>query len=194
MQNLYSERKAAQAAAYFLFRARGRLSVLKLMKLLYLAERKSYELYGEPMIGDTLVSMEHGPVLSRTLNKINGMTPSEPNGWDKWISDREGHAVALRDSSLIRSPEEDLLELSGADTDVLNEIWTSFGHFDQYELRDYTHDQCPEWVDPHGSSFPIHLNRLLQVLQFAPPQSAALVERIEDQKAINAAFSAIPQN
>ena len=46
---LFDEKKAAQAAAYFLLRAGGRLEVLKLMKLLYLAERRSFEKYGEPM-------------------------------------------------------------------------------------------------------------------------------------------------
>ncbi len=43
LKNLFNEKKAAQAAAYFLLRAGGRLDVLKLMKLLYLAERRSFE-------------------------------------------------------------------------------------------------------------------------------------------------------
>ena len=52
IKNLFNEKKAAQAAAYFLLRAGGPLTVLKLMKLLYLAERGSFERYGTPMIGD----------------------------------------------------------------------------------------------------------------------------------------------
>lgn len=190
MQNLYSEKKAAQVAACFLFFARGRLPVLKLTKLLYLAERRSYEKYGEPIIGDKLVSMEHGPVLSKTLNKINGLSPSVEGGWDTWIADREGHDVALADASVIRSPEEDLLELSDADLEIIKETWDQFGHLGKYQIRDYTHDCCPEWEDPNGSSYPIKLDRLFTALKYSPEQAEALAARLDSQDAINAAFAA----
>lgn len=189
MHNLYSEKKAAQVAAYFLFRAHGRLPVLKLMKLLYLAERRSYEMFGDPIIGDKLVSMDHGPVLSQTLNRINGMSSSEENGWDAWIADREGHDVALRDASRIRSPEEDLLELSEAEFEVLAETWTNFGHLSKYQIRDLTHQICPEWEDPDGSSVPITLERLFEVLQFDEHQSQVLKTQLREQQVINAAFT-----
>lgn len=41
------------------------------MKLLYLSERKSFEKFYVPLIGDSLVSMKNGPVLSFTLDRIN---------------------------------------------------------------------------------------------------------------------------
>lgn len=189
MQNLYSEKKAAQVAACFLFLAHGRLPVLKLTKLLYLAERLSYQKYGEPMIGDQLVSMEHGPVLSKTLNRLNGLSPSVEGGWETWIADREGHDVALKDASCIRSPEEDLLELSDADLEIVREVWHSFGHMGKYQIRDYTHDHCPEWEDPSGSSYPIELQKLLRTLEYTDEQSRSLIQRLEDQDAINQAFA-----
>lgn len=189
MQNLFSEKKAAQAAAYLLHRGNGRMPVLKLMKLLYLAERHSYELFGEPMIGDKLVSMDHGPVLSQTLNKINGMSPSEPDGWDCWVADREGHDVALRDASRIRSPEQDLLELSDAELEILAETWEKFGHLGKYQLRDLTHDICPEWENPDGSSKPISFERLFSVLNYDSEQKKVLTARLTEQQAINAAFA-----
>jgi hypothetical protein len=43
LQALFKEKVAAQVAAYFLFQARGRMPALKLMKLMYLAERRSFE-------------------------------------------------------------------------------------------------------------------------------------------------------
>lgn len=69
---LFDERKAAQAAAFLLHKAGGRLPLLKLMKLLYLSERESLQKYGDTITGDTFVSMPNGPVLSMTLNFING--------------------------------------------------------------------------------------------------------------------------
>src|SRR6266487_2727273 len=71
----FNEKKAAQVAAFFLHRARGELEILKLMKLMYLAERASYKKFGEPLIGDKLVSMDNGPVLSITLNHMNRFLP-----------------------------------------------------------------------------------------------------------------------
>ena len=189
MNNLFSEAKAAQTAAFFLHRAHGRMPVLKLMKLIYLAERRSYELHGEPFIGDTLVSMEHGPVLSRTLNRMNGSVASSADGWDSWIADREGHDVALSDPSRIRSPEQDLLALSDAELEILGETWNSFGHLSKFELQDLTHKICPEWEDPDGSSIPISFDKLFSALKFDAEQIKAIKARLAQQQRINAAVS-----
>ena len=42
---------------------------------MYLAERESLARYGEPITGDVLVSMKHGPVLSKTLDHITHAKP-----------------------------------------------------------------------------------------------------------------------
>jgi len=130
LKNLFNERKAAQAAAYCLFRSGGPLSIQKLMKLLYLAERRSFETFGEPMIGDQLVAMPLGPVLSRTYNHMNGELRSVEGGWESWISDRADYEVALLDANSIKSPADDLIALSDADLVVLEDTWGQFGKFD----------------------------------------------------------------
>lgn len=163
-KELFDDKKAAQAAAYFLYKAGGRLPVLKLMKLMYLAERKSYEMFGYPITGDSMVSMDHGPVLSITYNNVNGMTANQ-HAWDDLIADRDGNDVALRDPSTIRS-DEDLRELSDSDVHALSLIWSEFGHMTKYEIRDYTHEDLPEWQNPNGSSYPIKVEKLLDVLGF----------------------------
>lgn len=191
LRHLFNERKAAQAAAYFLHRARGPLSVVKLMKLLYLAERRSFEKYAAPMIGDRLVSMDHGPVLSRVYNHMNGEVPSAEKGWEYWISDRAGHNLALRRA--LRSPEKELLELSDADQAVLEETWKKFGRMDQWQLRDYTHRHCPEWTDPEGSMIPMQPEKFLAALNFTPKQIKAALAAMREQDGINAAFDAVEE-
>lgn len=187
---LFDERRTAEAAAYLLFRAGGRLPVIKLLKLLYLAERLSLQRYGEPLTGDRLVSMPHGPVLSRTYDHINGALPSGEGGWESWISDKAGHAVELRDESKIRSPEEDLLRLSDSDLEVLSETWAQFGHWDRWDLVKYTHSEaCPEWEDPDGSSRPITYEVLFSKFGYSGEQVAALVDRLAEQRALNAAMA-----
>lgn len=160
-RHLFNERKAAQAAAWLLFRAGGAMPLLKLMKLMYLAERRSLELHSEPLIGDRLVSMQHGPVLSRIYNHVNGAMPSAEGGWESWIADRSDHMLALRDPARLLSPETQLLALSDSDAEILDEIWEQFGHLDQWQLVEYTHANCPEWRDPGGVDDPHRNARLI---------------------------------
>ena len=169
----FDARKAAQVAAFFLIKARDRganVTILKLMKLMYLAERESYKRYAEPMIGDALVSMPHGPVLSSTLNLINS-APEERQGgehWDEMISERDGRDLSLRGDAPIQQTK-DLLDLSESDVEILGEIWDQFGKISAVKLRNYTHDaaNCPEGEDPNGSSIPISLETLLRSMGYS---------------------------
>jgi uncharacterized phage-associated protein len=183
----FSEMKAAQVAAFFLHRAGGRLEILKLMKLMYLAERASYQKFGEPMIGDKLVSMDNGPALSITLNHMNRFLPSGPEGWETWVSDRNDYVLALNRE--VRDPKDDLLELSDAELELLDSVWTQYGGYGSFPLAELTHEICPEWEDPHGNSLPITQSRLLRSLGFDPQTAKELEERIESNRHIDLAFS-----
>lgn len=186
---LFNERRAAESAAFLLHRAGGSLPLIKLIKLMYLAERLSLQRYGEALTGDRLVSMDHGPVLSRTYNHINGAVPSTEGGWDTWIADRAGHVVALRDPSMVRTPEQDLMSLSDSDLEVLGETWSTFGHWSRWAIVKHTHDHCPEWEDPQGSSTPITYQKLFEKLGYPPEQVTQLTSRLADQERINASFA-----
>ena len=191
MQNfsIFDERKAAQASAFLLFKGKGRLSLLKLMKLMYLSERLSLGRYGDTITGDDFVSMKNGPVLSMMLNHLNGFVKSSPDGWDKWIADRSENIIELRDPSMIRTPEEDLLALSETDLECLNEVWSEFGHWDSWKLVEYTHSEaCPEWQDPGNSSRPIPPSRLLKAVGYKPGKVEELTKRLHEQRYITAAF------
>ena len=186
---LFNERKAAQAAAFLLHKAGGRLPLLKLMKLLYLSERESLQKYGDTITGDTFISLPNGPALSMTLNFINGFAKSSEGGWDTWVADRSEHMVELRDKSLVRSPEDDLLALSETDLECLGQVWQKFGHWDRWKLVEYTHSEaCPEWENPGNSSRPIPPARLLKAVGYGPAQVEALTKRLHEQRYVNAAF------
>lgn len=189
MATLFDERRTAEVAAFLLHKANGSLPFIKLLKLMYLAERLSFKRYGEPLTGDVLVSMDHGPVLSRTYNHIKGAAQSTEGGWDTWVSDKEGYTVALRDPSMIRTAEQDLLHLSDSDLEVLNEVWNEFGHWDRWALIRYTHDELPEWEDPKGSSLPITYKRLFEALGYSAEETQLLTERLREQEAINGQFA-----
>ncbi|ROT45152.1 hypothetical protein CHR62_09115 [Pusillimonas sp. NJUB218] len=187
---LFNEKRTAQAAAFLLHKAGGRLPLLKLMKLMYLAERESLRVFGEPITGDRLVSLPQGPVLSKTLDMMNGWGGEAQGGWNSWVEDRSGHDLALRDPSMIRSPEQDLLELSNGDLEVLESVWAEFGHMGKFDLVQYTHSEaCPEWEDPNGSSRPIPTGRLLRALGYDGDALRSVLDHLNEQAKLNAVLS-----
>ena len=184
---MFNERKVAQMAAYLLEKGGNRYAHLKLMKLLYLADRESMNRQGFPISGDNPVSLPHGPVLSNTLSLISGDVLSNPNGWDFWISDKENYEVSVRQAFT----RQDLDELSDSDIEVLDAIWAEFGHMGKWEIRDYTHDHCPEWIDPKGSSAPIPTERIFEALGKSAEESQELTTELEKQKSISRLFASL---
>lgn len=184
---MFNERKVAQMAAYLLAKDGGCYAHLKLMKLLYLADREALNQFGFQLTGDDIKSLPHGPVLSQTLDLINGIVPSQPNGWDAWVSDEKNYEVALKQ----KFTRSDLDELSDSDIDVLDTVWQQFGHMSKYQIRDYTHDHCPEWIDPNGSSTPIPKIRIFKALGKTDSEANALNSDIEIQKSISRLFASL---
>ena len=170
----YNIKKAAQVVAFFATKEGGAINVLKLGKLLYLGDRESLKKYDYPILYDNLVSLDNGPVDSATLNFINGL--SEDEAWDAYVNDRAGHTVGLTR----RITFDELDELSVANLEVLETVWAAFGAMGKYEIRDYTHDHCPEWEDPKGSSDPIPYERVFKFL--GKQDSAALAKAVEEER------------
>lgn len=146
---IFSEQKVAQIAAFFLARRQGPMSHMKLMKLMYLADRESMARFDVPMSDDFQCNMKNGPVLSSTLNLMKGNIKHE--AWSELISPISNHEVKLV------KPIEDwdeLDELSSSDLSVLEFVFQQHGHKKRWDLVDYTHD-LPEWKNPGNSSSPI---------------------------------------
>jgi len=175
----YNARKAAQVAAYFAKVQGGKINVLKLVKLIYLADRLALETFESPILADKFVSMDHGPVNSITLNYVNGLS-DDRDEWAEFVGEREGNFVGLANNEI---KIHDLDELSVAEIKILGLIWHRFGKMDRFEVRDFTHDNCPEWEDPHGSSTPISLERIFQSL--GKRDSAELAAKVEAERYID---------
>ena len=184
--HMFTARKVAQMAAYFAERAGGAINILKLMKLLYLADRESMTRYGAPISFDCFVSMDQGPVLSRTLDLIHGSYPEHiAADWDEWIADRANHQVACNREF----GRADLDHLSDIDLDVLAAVWRDFGHMNQWDLRDYTHRNLPEWRDPSGSSIPIAEVDILRAVGVPLDQAQQIADEIRAEHEVDRAFA-----
>lgn len=171
-------RKAAQVAAFFTSQSGGTIDKLKLIKLIYLAERLFMEKYGQPMLYDELYSLPHGPICSCTLDAING------NYWSEYIS-RERNDVKIT----TEINDEVLDEISQAEKHILASIWESFGFMTPSQIRKYTHRNCPEYREvPAGSRLPIMYKDLLLAVGY--DNAETMVDEINETRRIDALLSA----
>ena len=171
----FNSQKAAQVAAWFALRDNGSINRLKLMKLMYLAERKTIEQYDMPMFMDKYVSMKHGPVLSRTYDMAKGETQDAT--WREWIK-----SIGDFNLACAQKGEPDFNALSRANIKILETVWVQFGHLDQFELAELTHSQevCPEWEDPGETSKTIPLKRILGFMN--KDKSEEIADEIESYR------------
>lgn len=129
--------KTIQAAAYLIKRQLGhRENYMRLIKLLYIAERTSLKERGLPICGDTMYAMERGPVMSRTLDLIKS-NDAFSDRWDRFI-ERIDYHVQLKS-------EPGNLHLCRAEIDILETVANRFREFDEWKLVDWCHDHLPEY-------------------------------------------------
>ena len=151
----YKEDRATQAAAYLL-KLRGKpMSYMKLIKLMYFADREALLTLGRPITYDRWVSMQHGPVLSRTYDLISDEPlPGEASYWHKHISGIVGN----REVELL-SPNPPGDQLSEAQEKILEAVFKKWGKLSRYQVRDATH-LLPEYTQT-VSSIPISYRAVL---------------------------------
>ena len=130
---------------------------IKLIKLLYLADRVALIETGMPITGDRYVSMKHGPVLSRVLDLVKDEQPSEDSVWHHHIERR--HFLV----HLCNGVDSD--RLSDYDAALLEEIAATYGHWRPWAVVNFTHS-LPEWKDPGSSSLPIDPADILRFAGF----------------------------
>lgn len=165
---VFDEKRATQAAAYLLKLGGGKLNYMKLIKLLYLADRETFIKTGRPITGATMVSMPLGPVLSEVLDLIK--SPST-RFWSSYVSEPKDFEVSLR----VETPQSD--ELSQNDLRVLEGVHATFGNTDKWDLVDKLHSmEAPEWENPQGSSLPIPPERVLEKHGVSKEDAAAFAD------------------
>jgi len=169
---LFNEKKALAATAVLISDAGGRIPYLRLIKLLYLADRLSIEKRGRPIIGGHYVSMDRGLVLSEVLDLIKYQIGEY---WPHAIK-KEGYIVCLRN-------EVDYGSLSKEENDLLLFISNKYKRFDRWQIVRIIHD-LPEWKDPKGGSIPVTPEELLDKIG----RTESEIENIREDAAETAHF------
>ena len=173
MRTRFREEKTTQAAA-MLLQLRGQpMSHLKLVKLLYLLDREALTRWGRPVTYDWYYSMPHGPVLSFTLDRING-AGDEDTYWSRFIGERHNNEVRLRDGAELTTDQ-----LSPAEEALIREVFEKYGRMTRWDLRKFSHT-LPEWADPQGSRLPIEHADILRNEGFSDEEIREIEADLEE--------------
>jgi len=167
----FNQKKTTQAAARFLKLAGGRMNYMKLIKLLYLADRGALLGWGRPVSGDKYFLMKLGPVLSEVHDLITEVPrPGEEGIWRAHISPPSNYEVELK-------AEAGDDELSRAEEKLMDEIFAAYGRYGPFELIDLLHKTLPEWKEIKSGRVPLEYREILQA-GGTPPEA---IEEIESE-------------
>ena len=137
--------KTLQASAVLLRSHGKQMSVLRLLKLLYIADRELLATSGNTMTGDRAVAMDHGPVLTQVYDLIKQQA-KRAGEWDGVIH-KVGYTLHL-----VGDPGTG--HLSKGDAAKLQEVTDRYLAVDDWTLADKVTHEFPEWVGnyPEGTS------------------------------------------
>ena len=132
------------------------MNYMRLLKLLYIADRESLEEAGCSITGSRAVAMERGPVLEDVYNLIRG-TQLHADRWAEHFHSENYHLVMHDDPGMTC--------LTKFIANKLTQISDRYKGNDEWEMVDITH-QFPEWINnnPGNSSKHIPIQDILKAV------------------------------
>jgi uncharacterized phage-associated protein len=180
MSYRFNEKKSIQLASIYLKLRGGEMSHMKLIKLMYLADREALKRWGHPVTGDHFVSMKCGPVLSNVLNLIHDepLPEERDHHWSDYIQATNPLTVRLTKDPAVRA-------LSAAEEELAAEIFDEYGSMNRWEIVDITH-KFPEYREPDAEhkSWPL---RYLDILKAVGKTESEANEICANIRAVNTA-------
>jgi uncharacterized phage-associated protein len=168
--------KAIQAVAFLLRRERGfRMNYMRLLKVLYIAEREILAESGQPLTGSRVIAMQRGPVLEDVLQLIRGEHTAVPL-WSPFLR------VDHYNLEMVTDPGIGLL--SRYVSRKLNEVAKRYDDLDEWGMVAVTH-AFPEWLqnDPGESSQEIPLAHILEAVGRGADLKEIVANAREDERA-----------
>ena len=163
--------KATQAAAYLLALNNGKLNYTKLIKLLFIADRRAIEKWNNVITTDTHYIMDCGQVGTHVYNEIKN--EDDLHSDDYWHQFIEKNDFEVR---LIKNPGNDFL--SKREMDELAAIDKEFKKYSYGKMIDYCHDHFSEWHDPKGSSEILHIETIIDNIYKTDEERKSALENL----------------
>jgi uncharacterized phage-associated protein len=146
-------KKATQAVARLIQKSGAPIDYLRLVKLVYLADRRSIIERGIPIVGGKYYSMGKGPVISEVMNFVHRQNAPR---WKETISPRSGNEIRL-------CGIPDFGALSKSELDILDGVVSEHLQRTTDELVVWCHDNCPEYEQVKaGQRKPITVESILE--------------------------------
>lgn len=124
--------KAIEAAGVLLRKESARrMSRLRLVKLLYIANRRALKELGRPLLASKVVAMQHGPVHSEVYSLINEDHP-QTDRWASFIG-----CEGPRDVKLLKQTRTG--KLSKLEVEILRRTVDDHATFNDWEIAELTH-------------------------------------------------------
>jgi uncharacterized phage-associated protein len=175
--------KAIQAAGVLLREEPSRrMSYMRLLKLLYIADRESLKKTGRPITGDRVVAMCNGPVLSEVYDCIKG-TACHLAEWERF------YRTERYDVEMVDNPPTG--ELCRYEIETLQRVSKERLDKDQYEIVDETHS-FPEWSDPGNTSRPIAFEDILKAVGWTDDQAKKILAEAAVDAGVDRLFERDP--
>lgn len=171
---IFDFQKTVEAIGVLLQQSTGRrMNYMRLLKLLYIADRESLRDNGRPLTGDRAVAMRRGPLPTVVYSLIRGHHIEAPR-WNGYFR-RTGFEISL-------AKDPGVGELSRYELEKLEEITRRYRDKDEWDMVEVTHE-FPEWIknDPGDSSRPIPFEDILNAV--GRSQDIGDITRAENQRA-----------
>ena len=182
---VFKVRKAIEAAGVLLRSTRSRrMNYMRLLKLLYIADRESLRDTGQPITGDRAVAMERGPVLNGVYSIIKEQHMGVPQ-WNRFFR--------LEAWDLLLARETGVGELSPYEIEKLEEIARRYEDKDEWDMVQLTHD-LPEWIKnkpQDRSSRPIPLEDILAAVGRSQ-DAESIIQEEKDRETFDRIFNTPP--
>jgi len=138
--------KVTQSLGYLLSLDKNhRMNKVKLVKLLWAADRYHLRKYGRTVTDTEYYAMPHGPVSSLALDVIDG---DEVALYPEDINYIAGHITAPEENKndIVLYNETEVDYLSDTDKEALQFAWDAFGDKKPFDLADNITHEYPEWA------------------------------------------------
>jgi hypothetical protein len=170
--------KAIAANDYLIERKGGADDMFPLIKKLYYADRSALIRWGNSITGDSLASLEKGPIVSGIYDLMKGKgTEKDQIRWNNAIQRKEPHSIVVRkepNRGVLSEREIEVLEESRATIDAI-----------RGSIPKWLHKHCPEWTDPGHSSVPIDPSTILRLAKKTEEEIRRLEEANEELRFLN---------
>ncbi len=171
---VFDFRKALQATAVLVRADSGSApsSYLRILKLLYIAERRCIEQRGVPISGDRFFALEKGPVNHHVMNLIKNRHDRSA----EWFGFIETDQTKIK---IVRDPGNGAL--SQFEIDALQWAVSQYSSMDEWDIVDATHE-FPEWKetypgDSRAAEIPFEL--ILKKVGWTEAQARELIQEAE---------------